>query len=179
MRSVTLACQARDDFLSDPRNKDTSRIRPLVAAGIGPYGAFLADGSEYRGNYGISEGDLRAFHERRWHILAESPADLFACETIPSRPEARVLESLLRETPDVRAWISFSCRDGEQICDGKLLAECAALFDEDEQVVAIGVNCTAPCYIESLIGHAHRVSSDRFRRTSAKQRLTGSSAVHR
>ena len=154
VRSVTLACQARDDFLQDPGNKDTARIRPLVAAGIGPYGAFLADGAEYRGDYGISESDLRAFHERRWHILAESPADLFACETIPSLPEAKALKSLLRETPDVRAWISFSCRDGEHICDGTRLAECAALFDEDEQVVAVGVNCTAPRYITSLIGQA-------------------------
>ena len=156
VRSVSLACQARDDFLQGPGSKDTSRFRPLVAAGIGPYGAFLADGSEYRGNYGISEGDLRAFHERRWQILAESPADLFACETIPSLPEAKVLKSLLHETPDVRGWISFSCRDGEHICDGTRLAECAALFDEDEQVVAIGVNCTAPRYIASLIGQVRR-----------------------
>ncbi|MCH8149455.1 MAG: homocysteine S-methyltransferase [Planctomycetes bacterium] len=155
-RSVTLACQARDDFLSDLGNKDTSRFQPLVAAGIGPYGAFLADGSEYRGNYGISEGDLRAFHERRWHILVESPADLFACETIPSLPEAKVLKSLLRDTPDVRGWISFSCRDGKHICDGTRLAECAALFDEDEQIVAIGVNCTAPRYIASLIDQVRR-----------------------
>lgn len=152
VRSVTLACQARDDFLQDPANQDTARIRPLVAAGVGPYGAFLADGSEYRGDYGISEGDLRAFHERRWHILADSPADLFACETIPSLPEAKALKSLLNETPDVRAWISFSCRDGEHICDGTRLAECAALFNEDKQVVAVGVNCTAPRYIASLIG---------------------------
>ena len=155
-RSVTLACQARDEFVSDTDSEDTSRFHPLVAAGIGPYGAFLADGSEYRGDYGISEGDLRAFHERRWHILAESPADLFACETIPSLPEAKVLKSLLRETPHVRGWISFSCRDGKHICDGTRLAECAALFNEDEQVAAIGVNCTAPRYVASLIGQVRR-----------------------
>lgn len=155
-RSVTLACQARDEFLQDADSEDTSRFHPLVAAGIGPYGAFLADGSEYRGDYGISERELHTFHERRWHVLAESPADLFACETIPSLPEARVLKKLLRETPDVRGWISFACRDGEHICDGTPLSKCAALFNENEQVVAIGVNCTAPRLIASLIGQVRR-----------------------
>ncbi len=151
MRSVTLACEARDDFLRSAGNKGTPRIQPLVAASIGPYGAFLADGSEYGGDYQLSEDDLRAFHERRWEILAGSAADLFACETIPSLSEARVLQSLLNETSDVRAWMSFSCRDGEHISDGTRLAECVALFEENEQVVAVGINCTAPRYITSLI----------------------------
>lgn len=154
VRSVTLACEARDDFLSSAGNKGAPRIQPIVAASIGPYGAFQADGSEYRGDYELSEDELRAFHERRWEILADSAADLFACETIPSLPEARVLQSLLSATPGVRAWMSFSCRDGEHISDGTRLAECAALFEEDEQVVAVGINCTAPRHITSLIGQA-------------------------
>ena len=153
-RSVSLACEACAEFNNSPDHGETLRLQPLVAASIGPYGAMLADGSEYRGNYGLSDDDLRAFHEERWKILASSSADLLACETIPSLQEARVLHSLLHDTPQVVAWMSFSCRDGEHICDGSRLAECAALFEEDEQVVAVGINCTAPRYIASLIGQA-------------------------
>jgi len=153
-RSVSLACEARDDFGKSPRKGETPRLQPMVAASIGPYGAMLADGSEYRGNYGLSDDELRAFHEERWKILAESSADLLACETIPSLQEAMVLQRLLHETPAVLAWMSFSCRDGEHISDGSRLAECAALFEGDEQVVAVGINCTAPRFIASLIAQA-------------------------
>ncbi len=153
-RSVTLACEARDRFLEAPGDAGRDRVRPIVAASIGPYGAALADGSEYRGDYGVSDGDLRDFHRPRWEVLARSGADLLACETIPSLQEARVLQGLLREMPEVRAWMSFSCRDGHHISDGTPLVECASLFDGDEQVVAVGVNCTSPRHIEALIGQA-------------------------
>ena len=79
--------------------------------------------------------------------LAKSGADLLACETIPSLQEAKVLQGLLNEKPEVRMWMSFSCQDGHHISDGTPLAECASLFDNDEQVVAVGINCTAPRYI--------------------------------
>lgn len=160
-RSVTLACQARDEFLRDPSNQSEPRIPPLIAASVGPYGAFLANGSEYRGNYGIGDDELRSFHEQRWRVLAESPADLLACETIPSIQEAKVLKGLLVERPEVRAWMSFSCRDGAHIYDGTPLAECAGLFADDEQVVAVGINCTAPEYIASLIGQARLGAPDK------------------
>lgn len=155
-RSVTLACEARDSFLETSGDNLRSGLRPIVAASIGPYGAALADGSEYRGDYGVSESDLRDFHRPRWEILAASGADLFACETIPSWLEAKVLLSLLHEAPEIRAWMSFSCKDGQHISDGTPLSECAALFAEDDQVVAVGVNCTAPRYIVSLIGQVRQ-----------------------
>ncbi|MEE9534822.1 MAG: homocysteine S-methyltransferase, partial [Acidimicrobiia bacterium] len=97
-RSVRLAVEARDAFWSEPSNRQ-GRLRPLVAASVGPYGAFLADGSEYTGRYDIDDDDLDAFHRSRWHVLADSQADLLACETIPSQREAGVLLQLLRETP--------------------------------------------------------------------------------
>lgn len=152
-RSITLADEARDQYLESSTGNKTGRTRPLVAASIGPYGAYLADGGEYRGDYSISRGELRAFHESRWEILAASSADLLACETIPSFEEAEVLLELLRQTPGVYAWMSFSCGNGEHISDGTPITECAALLNGCEQVAAIGVNCTAPQYISSLIGH--------------------------
>jgi homocysteine S-methyltransferase len=149
-KAVDIACQARDHYFE--KAKHGQGLRPLVAASIGPYGAYLADGSEFRGNYSISAQELQDFHEPRWKILQATDADLFAIETIPSYTEAGVLLDLLEQTPNLSAWISFSCTDGSKIHDGTLLADCAGLFKDCNQVVAIGVNCTAPRNIPSLIG---------------------------
>jgi homocysteine S-methyltransferase len=146
---VELAVQTRDAFWEVQQS--FHRLRPLVAASVGPYGAFLANGAEYRGDYGLTESELAAFHRRRWNILAESPADLLACETIPSFAEARALVTLLRSTPTRTAWFSFSCRDGEHISDGTPLAAVAAYLDKVDQVVAVGVNCVQPRLVPALI----------------------------
>ena len=112
-RSVRLALEARDAFWREPANR-IGRPRPLVAASVGPYGAFLADGSEYRGDYGLSEAELMDFHRPRMTTLLEAGPDLLACETLPCFVEARALVRLLAEFPDVSAWISFSARDDSQ-----------------------------------------------------------------
>ncbi|GAA3149185.1 homocysteine S-methyltransferase [Planomonospora alba] len=138
--AVRLAVEARD-----------AHGEGAVAASVGPYGAFLANGAEYTGDYDLDEDGLAAWHRDRWHILAGSGADLMACETIPSYAEARALRRLLGETPGVRAWVSFSCRDGEHISDGTPLRRAAALFAGDPRVIAVGVNCTAPRHVPSLI----------------------------
>ncbi|GII83694.1 homocysteine S-methyltransferase YbgG [Sphaerisporangium siamense] len=140
--SVELAAQARDEAGGG-----------LVAASVGPYGASLANGAEYTGDYDLDEEGLLAWHRPRWEVLADSQADLLACETIPSFAEARAIARLLEETPNVNAWVSFSCRDGERINDGTPLSECAELFAGNTQVVGVGVNCTAPGHVKNLIGH--------------------------
>ncbi len=148
--SVRLAVEARDAFWSEPNNRQ-GRLRPLVAASVGPYGAFLADGSEYTGRYGIDDDDLDAFHRSRWHVLADSQADLLACETIPSRREAGVLLQLLQETPGRWAWMSFSCRDGAHLSDGSPLVDVARACDAEPRIAAVGINCTSPEFIAPLI----------------------------
>ncbi len=157
-RAVALALEARDEFLAEGSRRE-GRLRPLVAASVGPYGAFLADGSEYRGDYGVSETFLTDFHRRRWEVLATSGADLLACETLPSLVEARALLPLLAETPETWAWFSFSCRDGEHLSDGTPIEACARLLEGVARVAAIGVNCTAPRHIESLASRLRAVSS--------------------
>ncbi|MCH8271831.1 MAG: homocysteine S-methyltransferase [Candidatus Marinimicrobia bacterium] len=149
--SVSLAEEARDRFLKSDDYDSATRLRPIIAGSIGPYGAMLADGSEYKGDYGVSDDDLMSFHEPRWEILSNSSVDLLAIETIPSYQEAEVLLNLLNQSPETVAWISFSCRDGERINDGTTIKKCASLFENCDQVIAIGVNCTAPKYISSLI----------------------------
>ena len=153
--SVQLAAEAREQFWADRRNR-VRRLRPVIAASIGPYGAFLADGSEYSGDYGLSVGELMDFHRRRMAVLASSDADLLAFETIPCYVEAEALLRLLREFPSSAAWLSFSCCDASHVCHGERFADCAALAEQSDQVVAIGLNCTAPRHVESLLGSARK-----------------------
>ena len=158
LRSVRLARDTRDAFWSETANR-TGRRRPLVAASVGPYGAFLANGAEYTGDYDKSEAGLAAFHRERFRLLSSAGADLLACETIPSAAEARALASLLAEFPEVRAWFSFSCRDGLRISDGTPLADCARFLAPLPQVVAIGLNCTSPELAASLVASVAAVTS--------------------
>jgi homocysteine S-methyltransferase len=123
----------------------------LIAGSVGPYGAYLADGSEYRGDYNLTEDELIAFHCPRVEALIASGADLLACETIPCGIEARALIRLLREFPDISAWFTFTAKDGEHISNGERIADIASFLDNQPQAVAIGINCTSPLYIASLI----------------------------
>jgi homocysteine S-methyltransferase len=148
--SISLAAQARDDFWAEPGNR-IGRALPLIAASIGPYGAMLADGSEYRGHYDLSDDELMAFHRPRLEVLAQCGADVLACETIPSLREALVLARLLAEFPSASAWISFACADGAHTCEGQRIAECVSRLNDFSQVVSVGVNCTRPEYITSLL----------------------------
>jgi len=123
----------------------------IVAASVGPYGAVLTDGSEYRGDYDLGLEELTVFHRRRLEVLRRSGADLLAIETIPSLEEARALCGLLSEHDGIEAWISFSCRNGEQIADGHSIQQAAALLEACPAVTAVGVNCTAPQYVADLM----------------------------
>jgi homocysteine S-methyltransferase len=149
-KSVTVAESARARFCK------ASTRRPWIAASVGPYGAMLHDGSEYHGKYGCSFSELVAFHRSRLRVLATTNADLLACETIPSLDEAMALVEALREFPQLKVWISFTCRDGFDTAHGERLSECAQALDREPQVVALGVNCTPPHYISSLIREARQ-----------------------
>jgi homocysteine S-methyltransferase len=151
--AVRLAVEARDDFWADPGNRE-GRLRPLVAASVGPYGAYLANGAEYTGAYSLDEEALLAWHRRRWHLLATSPADLLACETIPSFPEARALLRLLAGTPARWAWISFQCRDYGHLADGTALEAAAAACDGAAGVAGMGLNCVSPALVSPLLERA-------------------------
>jgi len=125
-----------------------------VAASVGPYGATLADGSEFTGVY--PDVDLDAWHRERFAILDGSDADLLACETIPRLDEAQALAGLLDRKP---AWFSFCCRDEKHISDGTPIAECARFLDGFEKVFAVGVNCTPPQHVESLVRQIRSATS--------------------
>jgi homocysteine S-methyltransferase len=146
LKSVQLAEEAIKRFQLSLTNKH----KPIIAASIGPYGAYLADGSEYHGNYGVSEEELHDFHWRRIQILDHSNADFLACETIPSFQEVKVLAAILTKAQK-QSWISFSCKDDNHLNDGTPIRECVEFLEGFENIFAIGVNCTAPKYISGLI----------------------------
>jgi len=150
--AVALAARERDRYLY----RHPERLRPLVAASIGPYGASLCNGGEYTGDYNLTQRELRAFHAERWRILCNSEADVIALETIPSWPEARALLSLLSATPSRQAWISFTCRDARHITDGTPFAEVIKALNDIPNLCGVGVNCIAPrlaqCLTETLAG---------------------------
>lgn len=148
--SVNLALEARDQYQRDYQ----PQLVPLVAASVGPYGAYLHNGAEYTGDYGLSIEELMDWHRPRFELLAQSGADLLACETIPSLVEGEALLRLLTEIPTLPAWLSFSCCDGEHVCHGERFADCVALASRHEQVIAVGLNCTPPRYVASLLQQA-------------------------
>jgi homocysteine S-methyltransferase len=152
-RSVEIAIEVRDDFWSGQGSRG---LRPLVAASVGPYGAYLANGAEFTGDYDLDTEQLVEFHRPRWEILAKTGADLLACETIPSLPEARALARLLSMTPGRSAWFSFSCKDQRHICDGTPIATCVEELAEVPGLLAVGVNCTSPKYLVGLIEEIRR-----------------------
>jgi homocysteine S-methyltransferase len=147
-QSVALARSARDRFHArHPGSGRTLR----VAASVGPFGATRHDGSEYRGDYGLDEAALMAFHRPRLAALLSASPDLLACETLPSLLEARAIVRVLRDFPAARAWITFSCRDGAHTSAGDAIATCATWLDQEPQVVAMGVNCVNPALVTSLV----------------------------
>lgn len=158
LRSVQIANAAKADFIKSTKRKPI----PLVAASIGPYGAMLADGSEYRGDYGISQEELMHFHRKRMQVLAGSGADFFAIETIPSIVEAKAIMELLKEFPEMEAWITCSCKDEQHMSDGTPFSDLVALANDFPQIFAVGINCTSPDFILPLLESAKHISAKSF-----------------
>jgi homocysteine S-methyltransferase len=157
-RSVELGVQARGLVDAEDAASGRPQVRRFVAASIGPYGAMLADGSEYRGNYGLTAAALRDFHRDRLAALAGTDADVLAVETIPEVDEAAAVAELLPEVDGAAAWVSFSCRDGRHLCSGAPVEEGVAAVDGRPGIVALGVNCTAPEHLDELIARIRAAS---------------------
>ena len=153
LRSVALPREAAAEFPDR---------RILIAASLGPYGAALHNGAEYHGNYTCTFDDLVQFHRERIEVFAAAPPatapDLLAFETLPSLAEAEALGQALASHPELAAWFSFTCRDDQHVAHGELLRQCASAVAAFPQTVAIGVNCTHPRFIPSLIAELRAAS---------------------
>ncbi|MDH2416687.1 homocysteine S-methyltransferase [Nocardioides sp. CER19] len=143
--SVRLAREAAAELAGDG-------VTRYVAASVGPYGAFLADGSEYRGRYGLDRADLRDFHAPRLELLAGERPDLIAVETIPDVDEVEVLVDLLDEL-GLPAWVSLAVADGRTRA-GQSLDDAFAAAASGRSIVAVGVNCCDPTEAGAAVGRA-------------------------
>jgi len=137
-KAVTLANQARDDYAAQHAG-----FHGVVAGSIGPYGAYLADGSEYTGKYHLDEVAYQAFHRERLQLITQVGVDVLALETMPNFEEVQALVHLVTaEFPDQPYWVSFSIENPTTLCDGTSLATAARWVAQQPNVVAVGVNCT-------------------------------------
>ena len=150
-----------------------------VAASVGPYGASLADGSEYKGNYGVSKQVLTDFHAKRLEILISTSPDYLALETMPDTFEVEVLLDLLTDCP-IPFWVSYSCKEGNQTNAGQSFQ---SAVDLAQSAMAVGINCTKPELIADLLRSAksnkpYVVYPNSGRVWDAKNKVwTGSAAV--
>lgn len=152
--TVQLAKAARDKIWSTlDETEKAKRPYPLISGDVGPYAAYLANGSEYTGDYGqITIEELKDFHRPRIQILLDQGVDLLALETIPNHLEAQALiELLAEEFPEVEAYISFTIQVPDAISDGTSLDEIAKLISQSDQILAVGINCSSPILYEQAL----------------------------
>lgn len=135
----------------------------LIAGSVGPYGAFLHDGSEYTGNYvtDMSIQELKDWHRTQMKCLAAAGIDLFAFETIPSQKEAEALVQLLREFPNTKAWLSYSCQNMSMTSFGEKFNEAVSIAVGSDQLVAVGVNCCSPALVGPLLTSANQAQGQK------------------
>ncbi|MGW1466759.1 homocysteine S-methyltransferase [Streptomyces sp. NPDC002308] len=131
------------------RAGDRSGRETWVAASVGPYGAMLADGSEYRGGYGLSVQELERFHRPRVEALAAAGPDVLALETVPDTDEARALLRAVAGT-GIPVWLSYTVAGGLTRA-GQPLREAFAETAGNDQVIAVGVNCCDPAEADGAV----------------------------
>jgi homocysteine S-methyltransferase len=154
-RAAELMAASVESAREAARRAKTDR-RLWVAASAGPYGAMLADGSEYRGRYGLTVAGLERFHRPRLEVLAAARPDVLALETVPDADEAAALLRAVRGL-GVPAWLSYTVA-GDRTRAGQPLEEAFALAADADEVVAVGVNCCAPRDAAGAIETAARVT---------------------
>jgi homocysteine S-methyltransferase len=155
---VALAVRERDRF-REREPAGGARMRPLVAASIGSFGASLANGAEYRGDYGLEVEALAAWHRPRLRVLEGTGADLLAFETIPSFVEAGAIVRLLAETEGPPAWVSFQARDARLLADGTPIEDALVVVERAPRVLAAGVNCVSPRLVAPLLARCATATS--------------------
>ncbi|MFI6002639.1 homocysteine S-methyltransferase [Streptomyces sp. NPDC051366] len=155
-RAATTALLQRSVALA-ARAADAADHEVWVAASVGPYGAVLADGSEYRGRYGLSVRELAAFHRPRIEALLEAGPDVLALETVPDADEAEALLTVLAGI-GAPAWLSYTVADARTRA-GQPLPEAFALAAGTPEIIALGVNCCAPADVLPALEAAASVTA--------------------
>jgi S-methylmethionine-dependent homocysteine/selenocysteine methylase len=129
-----------------------------VAASVGPYGAVLHDGSEFRGDYKVSQWQLEDFHSERLEVLLDAEPDMLAVETIPNVIESKALRNVL-EGVKIPFWISFTAGSGDKLWSGEEVVEAAQAVAGLNNLISVGVNCVDPIHVASLITKIYSATS--------------------
>jgi homocysteine S-methyltransferase len=161
-QSVALGEEARREYMQAELAAGREPRPIWIAGSLGAYGAALHNGAEFHGRYKVSHSELVAFHAERIDAMRETAADFVTFETIPSLAEAEAILESLERFPDLAAYISFTCRDDGHTGHGEPIEECARLLHTRRQIIAIGINCTAPRHILPLIHRIRAVSTKRI-----------------
>jgi homocysteine S-methyltransferase len=138
-KSVALAQQAKQEYL----NRTGINKLLFVAGSVGPYGAYLANGSEYTGDYQLSDDEFIEFHQIRIQALIDAKVDILACETLPNFAEIKALTNLLQQYPTMTAWFALTLKDANHLSDGTPLDNVIDYLNHIDQVVSVGINCIA------------------------------------
>ena len=161
-QSVALAEQARREYAQTELAAGRKSRSIWIAGSLGAYGAALHNGAEFHGRYDLGHAALVDFHAERIDAILETAADFLGFETIPSLAEAEAILDALVSYPKVAAYISFTCQNNDHTGHGEPLADCAQLLDAADQIIAIGINCTAPRYILPLLRKIRAVTGKRI-----------------
>uniref|UniRef100_A0A6P4E5X5 Homocysteine S-methyltransferase 3 n=1 Tax=Drosophila rhopaloa TaxID=1041015 RepID=A0A6P4E5X5_DRORH len=159
-KSVQLAKEAKEQYLAETGSGPDSPL-PLILGSIGPYGAYLHDGSEYSGSYAdkMTKEQLKAWHRTRINICLAAGVDGLALETLPCQLEAEaVTEFVLDNCANTKFWVSFQCKDEKHLASGESFAEAALSVwrlvqsrKAESRLFGIGVNCVNPLFVTPLL----------------------------
>lgn len=152
-RAVALAKEARDEYQQE------TGIYNYVAGALGPYGAYLANGSEYTGDYHLSTIEYQQFHRPRLTDILTVGVDVIAIETQPRLDEVLAELDLVKElAPDTLCYVSFSLKDSTRLPDGTPLAVAARTVAKYPNVFAVGVNCIPLEEVTATIETIHQAT---------------------
>ena len=162
-KSVALARQAIEEVWSQLSVEEKKhRVYPFIAGSVGPFGAYLADGSEYRGDYDLIFEEYVDFHRLRLEVLIAQKVDVLALETIPNLHEAKALLDMIQDIDSqIPVYLSVSLQSADKMADGSSVEDLAKLVEHYPQVVAVGANCSKPEVIDAFLENLDQVT-DRF-----------------
>lgn len=152
-KAVKIAQKARDDY------ENRTGKHNYIAGTIGPYGAYLANGSEYRGDYELSAEEYQQFHLPRIEELATIGVDILAIETQPKLDEVLAILELLKEKyPQQKVYVSYTLSDDDTISDGTPLPRAIHALEDYSQVIAVGINCVKLELVEPALKNMKEIT---------------------
>lgn len=152
-KAVKIAQKARDDY------ENRTGKHNYIAGTIGPYGAYLANGSEYRGDYELSTKEYQQFHLPRIEELATTGVDILAIETQPKLDEVLAILELLKEKyPQQKVYVSYTLSDDDTISDGTPLPRAIHALEDYSQVIAVGINCVKLELVEPALKNMKEIT---------------------